>query len=75
MRLRGVLRGHQLNKLSTIFTWIEIMSSPLVNFNFKTFPKHRLLQSSIFFAQIFRDALSKTQALALSFILKAYFKP
>ena len=37
---------------SAISTWFEIMSSPLVTFNFKTFPKHRRTQFLNFLAQI-----------------------
>ena len=51
IRLRGVLTGHQHHNSSAISTWTEIMSSPLVTFNFKMFPKHRLTQISIFLAQ------------------------
>ena len=41
IRLRGVLTGHQLHNPSVISMWVKIMSSPLVTFNFKTFPKHK----------------------------------
>ena len=35
-----------------ISSWIELLSSPLVIFNFKTFPKHRTTKFLNFFAQI-----------------------
>ena len=37
---------------SAISTWFEIMSSPLVTFNFKMFPKHSWTQFLNFLAQI-----------------------
>ena len=52
IRLRGVLRGHQLHNPSVISMWVKITSSPLVTFNFKTFPKHRQTQFLNFLAQI-----------------------
>ena len=52
IRLGDVLTGHQFHNSSALSTWIEIMSSPLVTFNFKTFPKHRSTQFSIVMAQI-----------------------
>ena len=66
IRLRGVLTGHQHHNLSAISTWIEIMSSPLVTFNFKMFPKHRLTQISNFLAQI-RETRSQRQVVSIDF--------
>ena len=42
---------------SAISTWFEIMSSPLVTFNFKTFPKHRRTQFLNFLAQIWETGV------------------
>ena len=66
IRLRGVLTGHQRHNLSLISTWIEIMSSPLVTFNFKMFPKHRLTQISNFLAQI-RETGGRRQVVSIDF--------
>ena len=38
--------------LLSLYIWTDIMSSPLVTFDFKTFPKHRSTQFSIVMAQI-----------------------
>ena len=66
IRLRGVLTGHQRHNLSLISTWIEIMSSPLVTFNFKMFPKHRLTQISNFLVQIWKTR-GRRQVVSIDF--------
>ena len=66
IRLRGVLTGHQHHNSSAISTWTEIMSSPLVTFNFKMFPKHRLTQISNFLAQI-RETRGRRQMVSIDF--------
>ena len=52
--------------MSAISKWIEIMSSPLVTFNFKMFPKHRLTQISNFLAQI-RKTPGRRQVVSINF--------
>ena len=39
---------------STVSMWFEIMSSPLMTFIFKTFPKHRAIQSWNFLPEIWK---------------------
>ena len=64
IRLRGVLTGHQLHNSFAISTWIEIMRSPLVTFNFKAFPKHMLTQIWKFLAQIW-EMLGQRQTVSI----------
>ena len=49
---------------SAISTWFEIMSSPLVTFNFKTFPKHRRTQFLNFLAQIWETRVWRQEVSA-----------
>ena len=62
----GAPRAPPSRYWSALSTWFEIMSSPLVTFNFKMFPKHRLTQISNFLAQI-RETRGQRQVVSIDF--------
>ena len=53
----GAPRAPPSRYWSAISTWFEIMSSPLVTFNFKTFPKHMRTQFLNFLSQIWETGV------------------